>query len=160
MKRIAIFLLVLLVAAAAGVGWLYLNSRMTVVSVHAVTTEASAQPLLYDELRDQADNGALTGTVFRTGSLTGIEHYQFITYTVTLRNATWLDAEMVELQVTPMEGDVVQVGVPVPGTLPRQATGELTATLLTDINAHPARELTLTYYLGGVPFSLRTNAGR
>ena len=53
------------------------------------------------------DNGALIGTPF-TETLTGnSSDYSFFTYTFRLKNGGLIDAEMVEIQPVPTNGDVL-----------------------------------------------------
>ena len=86
-------------------------------------------------------------------------NYQFYTYTVRLKNSCFLAADMVEVQVTPMEGDVLQIGDTSAKVLAARTTGDIQATILTDINMHAVRELNVTYYMWGLPFTLRTTYG-
>ena len=135
MKYIAILLVVVLLACVGGVGWLYLNANVTVAATGVIA-------------------------VFQQGTLGEAEGYQFYTYTVRLNNGCFLTADMVEVQVTPMEGDVLQLGDDTARALPARTTGDIQATILTDVNMHAVRELNITYYMWGLPFTLRTTSGK
>ena len=63
---------------------------------------------------------------------------------------------MVELQVTPMAGDILQIGSSADIKLPAGQTVDATATILTDVNMHAIREVTVTYYIWGVPLTTKT----
>lgn len=158
-KYIAIFLLILVIVAMAGVSWLYMTARVTVEATGVTAYEASSQPELFALLSEQVRNNAITGTAFSTSLLDDITQYQFYTYTVRLRNDCLLDAESVEIQVTPMTGDMMQLADLTPATLDARSTRDMQATILTDVQMHGVREVNITYYMWGIPFTLRTTCG-
>ena len=159
MKYAAIFMVLVLIASLVGVGYLYLTANVTVQAVGVTAVEAATQPALFEELARQVENRQVLGTAFSSVPLGSMENYQFYTYTVRLRNNSFVTADMVEVQVTPMEGDVLQIGDDTARALPARSTGDITATILTDVNMHSVRELIVTYYMWGVPFSLKTAYG-
>ena len=159
MKYAAIFMVLVLIASLVGVGYLYLTANVTVQAVGVTAVEASTQPALFDELARQVESRQVLGTAYTSTPLGSMENYQFYTYTVRLRNSCFVTADMVEVQVTPMEGDVLQIGDDTARALPARSTGDITATILTDVNMHSVRELNITYYMWGVPFSLKTAYG-
>ena len=157
MKYFAIITVLILIATLVGVGYLYMNANVFVEAVGVIATDAVSQYELYEDLRDQLRLGALAGTPYIAATeLSGPENYQFLTYTIRLRNNTSVPADMVELQVTPMAGDVLQIGSFEDVKLPAGRSGDATATILTDVNMHPIREVTITYYIWGVPFTMKT----
>lgn len=156
MKYVAILLVVVLIASAAGVGWLYMNANVVVEATGVMAVDAATQPELFARLRNQVETGRVNGTLFQSGTLGSAEQYQFYTYTVRLRNDCFFTADMVELQVTPMTGDVLQLGDETARALPARTSGDIQATILTDASMHSVRELNITYYMWGMPFSLRT----
>ena len=159
MKYAAIFMVLVLIASLVGVGYLYLTANVTVQAVGVTAVEASTQPALFEELARQVENRQVLGTAYTSAPLGSMDNYQFYTYTVRLRNNCFVTVDMVEVQVTPMEGDVLQIGDDTARALPARATGDITATILTDVNMHSVRELNITYYMWGVPFSLKTAYG-
>ena len=157
MKYFAIITVLILIATLVGVGYLYMNANVFVEAVGVIATDAVSQYELYEDLRDQLRLGAVTGTPYIAATeLIGPENYQFLTYTIRLRNNTSVPADMVELQVTPMAGDVLQIGSFEDVKLPAGRSVAATATILTDVNMHPIREVTITYYIWGVPFTMKT----
>lgn len=157
MKYFAIITVLILIATLVGVGYLYMNANVFVEAVGVIATDAVSQYELYEDLRDQLRLGAVAGTPYIAATeLSGPENYQFLTYTIRLRNNTSVPADMVELQVTPMAGDVLQIGSFEDVKLPAGRSVDATATILTDVNMHPIREVTITYYIWGVPFTLKT----
>ncbi len=160
MKRAAILAFLLLLIAACGAFFLYLNSTVRIDSVTVSATEGRARA---EELRaiDHALNlGAATGVVYDPDAvLSDPDDWVFYTYGITLSNGTRLDAEIIEAQITPMAGDVLQLWDGALYSLPAGATGTLYVTLLTRAEQHPMRELHVSWYSGGQPFSLRTIGG-
>lgn len=161
MKFLAILSVLVLIASIVGVGYLYMTASMVVVGLDVIAVEASTQPDLFRTLKEQVESGSILGTAYTSQTwLEDASAYQFLTYTVRLRNNTFVTADMVELQVTPMSGDVLQIGDFTPKALPSHATGDIQATILTDANMHSTRELNVTYYIWGLPFTLRTICGQ
>lgn len=157
MKYFAILTVLILIVTLVGVGYMYMTANIFVDAVGVVATEAATQPVQFAELRQQLRLGAVTGTPFvQAQELLDAENYQFLTYTVRLKNDTAVTADMVELQVTPMAGDILQIGSYHDVKLPAGQTADATATILTDRNMHSIREVTVTYYIWGVPFSMKT----
>ena len=160
MKYLAMLMVLVLLGCVIGLGWRYMTATVTVEAARVVAMEASAQADYFRTLRDQVASGHVIGTLYNASALEDPADYQFYTYTVRLKNNTFLTADMVELQVTPMDGDVLQISDDVARALPAHTTGDIQATILTDVNMHSVRELNVTYYMWGVPFTLRTTYGK
>ena len=157
MKYFAIVTVLILIATLVGVGYMYMNANIFVEAVGVVATEATTQEALFGELKEQLRLGAVVGTPYVAAQeLSGAENYQFLTYTVRLRNNCAVTADMVEIQITPMSGDVLQIGSFEDVKLPAGQTVDVSATILTDINMHAIREVTVTYYIWGAPFTMKT----
>ncbi|MBR6668856.1 MAG: hypothetical protein IKL25_10915 [Clostridia bacterium] len=157
MKYFAILSVLVLIVTLVGVGYLYMTANIYVSGIGVVAQEASSDLPRFDELSTQLRLGAVTGTAYVPAQeLAGAENYKFLTYTVRLKNDCAVPADMIELQVTPMAGDVLQIGSFQDVKLPAGQTVDVYATILTDVNMHPIREVTITYYIWGVPFKLKT----
>ena len=161
MKAAAIVSVILLIACLLGIGVLYATADMAVESVNVIAVEAATQPDLFSQLRQQVETGSVLGTAY-TGQpwLDDASSYQFYTYTIRLRNDCYVTADMIEAQVTPMDGDVLQIGDYTIKQLPARSTGDLQVTILTTVGMHPVREINVTYYVWGLPFSLKTTYGQ
>lgn len=160
MKYVAVLMVVLLLASVVGVGYLYMTANVTVDGIGVIAVEASTQPDLFASLQEQVAEGRVIGTAYTAAPIGSAENYQFYTYTVRLKNNSFLTADMVEVQVTPMDGDVLQIGDETARALPARSTGDISATILTNIGMHAIRELNVTYYMWGIPFSTRTAYGQ
>lgn len=157
MKYFAILSVLILIVTLVGVGYLYMTSNIVVEAVGVIATDAPSQLAVFEELKDQVRLGAVIGTPYVSAQELGsAENYQFFTYTVRLRNGCAVPADMVELQVTPMAGDILQIGSFQDMKLPAHQTADFTATILTGVNTHAIREVNVTYYIWGVPFTMRT----
>ncbi len=159
MKFVAWFLVVLLVLAIAGVGYLYSTSGVEVESISAQAYEAQNQQPTFDDLKRRLENGSVVGTVFQNQPLGASTDYAFFTYTVRLRNNSLIAADMVEVQVVPTDMDILQMGSASVRTLPPRSKGEFSATVLSRRDSGSARELIITYYIWGKPFVLRKTYG-
>lgn len=157
MKRLAIVSVVLLLIALLGVGAMYMTSNVTVIAQGVTALEAYRDYDLFTDLSAQVRAGAVVGTSFvNPQELSGAEDYVFYTYTFRLENNTTLPAEMIEVQITPMSGDILQIGSDQVLALPAHTIGDVTATILTGKDMHAIREANITYYIWGIPFTIRT----
>ena len=157
MKYFAIISVLILIVTLVGVGYLYMTANIVVEAVGVIATDAPSQEALFNELKEQVRLGAVVGTPYvGAQELSEAENYQFYTYTVRLRNNCTVAADMVELQITPMSGDILQIGSFTDVKLPAGQTVDVNATILTDVNMHAIREVTITYYIWGVPFTMKT----
>ena len=157
MKYIAILSVLVLIVTLVGVGYLYMTANIVVEAVGVIATDAPSQEALFNELKAQVRLGSVVGTPYVPDmELSGPEDYQFYTYTVRLKNNCTVPADMVELQITPMAGDILQIGSSADVKLPAGQTVDAIATILTSKDMHAIREVSITYYIWGVPFSMKT----
>lgn len=152
MKPVAIILVLLAVVALAGVGFLYTTATVDVVGMGCAAMAATDQSEVFESLKSSLTAETFVGTRFSDTIPENAEDWQFYTYTIRLRNDTFLLADVVELQVTPMDGDILQIGNLTPSSLPARSTGDFTATILSPISLHHVREITVTWYIWGLPF--------
>ena len=160
MRAAAILLLAVCLAAAGLTGYLYFSANVEITGIDCVAADAADQAAFFDSLKGQLEREVFTGTPFQTENLGEAGAYQFYTYTVHLRNDTFVRAEAAEVQVTPMNGDVLQTEEAQLRSVPARGEGQIQATILTEKDMHNVRELTVTYYLWGIPFSVRTTYSR
>lgn len=157
MKAFALVMVGVFLVTLLGAGAMYMTSKVTVLGVTISAVEAASVPLRFEEAASQLREDSVVGTPFITAQeLQDETHYLFYTYTFRLENNTALLADMVEIQVTPMNGDVLQMGTGEHLSIPAHSVSEVTATILTAASMHPIREVNITYYLWGIPFTLRT----
>ena len=160
MKPFAIILIILVLAAVGGLGYLYLTSNLDVRFVSCVATDAVSQAEYFDTLRSRLDSSSFIGTRFSETTLGTADQYQFLTYTVRLNNHSFLKADVIEIRITPMQGDVLQVGDEYVHDLPSGQQADLSAMILTTREMHSVREATVSYYFWGIPFTAKLTLGR
>ena len=155
MKTAAILMLVVCLAALGGVGYLYITASVTVEPLEVIAADAVSQAETYAQLKAAVDNNTFVGTLFSRDPLESPDNDVFYTYTVRVTNRSFLPAELLELQVAPMSGDFLQMGDPDAHDLPSGRSLDLSATILTGKQSHNVRELTVSYYIWGLPFFAR-----
>ena len=160
MKPLAIFLVILVIASLAGVGYLYFTSNIVVSFVSVTATDPVTQPDVFDQVKTATENGAFVGTLYSSAPLTGPEDYLFYTWTVRLENNSFLPADTIEIQVTPMAGDALMIGDTMCRRLASRGQTDLSATLLTARDKHSVREAIVSWYVWGLPFSTRITLGK
>ncbi len=154
MKAAGIILIVLCIAALGFTGYLYLTANVTVTGTGCTAADAADMADTFGALKAAIASEAFVGTLYQAKPELGDPGaWQFYTYKVRLRNASFLPAEAVEIQVTPMDADVLQIGDTVRHDLQARSTGDFTATILTKKEMHNVRELMVTWYIWGMPFS-------
>ena len=160
MKAFAIFLIVLVLAAVIGVGWLYMNARMDIRFDSCIANDGYTQAEVFNSVKARLKNDTFIGTRFTNEELETADQYQFLTYTIHVNNHSFLKAEVIEIRITPMQGDVLQLGDETPHDLPSGRQTDLSATILTNRNMHSVREATVTWYFWGLPFTETLTLGR
>ena len=160
MKPFAIILIILVLAATAGLAWLYLSANLVITFDSCIATDGVTQSDYFDQLKKQVAGGSFIGTVYDSKDLQTADQYQFLTYTVTLDNRAFLKAEAAEIRITPMQGDVLMIGDQQEHSVPSGKKATLSATILTAREMHSVREATVTWYFWGIPFSEKLTLGQ
>ena len=160
MKVTGIILIVLVLAAICAVGYLYLNATLNIRFVSCIATDSMDQLETFNTLKKKVDNASFIGTRFTSEAIGTADQYQFLTYTVNLDNRSFLDAEVIELRITPMQGDVLQLGEETEHDLPSGKSMDFSALILTARNMHSVREATVSYYFWGIPFTAKLTLGK
>ena len=160
MKPLGIILIVLVLAAIVGLGYLYLNAKVDVLFKECIATDAMTQLDFFDNLKSKVDSSTFVGTRFTSDELEAADQYQFLTYTVHLNNHSFLQTDVIEIRITPMQGDVLQIGEDTEHSLRSGNQMDLSATILTDRGMHSVREATVSYYIWGIPFTSKLTLGK
>ena len=90
MKPLGIILIILVLAAIVWFGYLYLNARIDVLFKECIATDAMTQLDYFDSLKAKVKSSTFIGTRFSSEELAAADQYQFLTYTVTLDNHSFL----------------------------------------------------------------------
>ena len=155
MKAAGIILIILCLAAFIGMGVLYFQANLTVAAVECYATDALNQEETFNRLKEEAAAGTFTGTLFGSLEAAEAKDCQFYTYVLRAENRAFLKAEVLEIQITPMSGDLLQMGAEGPVDLASGKVTELSATILTGKDARNVREATVSWYFWGIPFSTK-----
>ena len=156
MKYVAWLLMLVLLLAIVGVGYVYVTAQVVAESTMVSFVSAGERADLVEDYRRRLENGTLHGTVFEERIEGAPEDYLFLTYTVRLRNDCFIAADMVEMQVVPWDGfDILQPGDERARALQPRSRGDLSATVLSRWGTHSVREVVITYYMWGIPFTMR-----
>ena len=160
MKVLAVFLVILLIAAIAGVGYLYFSANLEVTFASVTATDPVTQADAFNQLKAAIEGDTFVGTRYDTAPLSSPENYQFYTWTLRLENKSFLKADTIEVQITPMAGDVLRYGDSGENTVDARSTGSVSVTMLTSRSMHSVREAIVTWYVWGLPFSTRLTIGK
>ena len=160
MKPLAIFLVILVLAAVIGIGYLYFTSNLTVTFSSCIVTDPVTQTDAFDQLKTSLETNTFVGTRFGSDLPGSPESYLFYTWTVHLENHSFLPADTIEIQITPMTGDLLLYGNASEKTLAAHNVTDLSATVLTSREMHSVREAIVTWYVWGLPFSARLTLGK
>jgi hypothetical protein len=156
MKYVAIVLVTLVVLALAAVGIFWRGAQLEIVDVSAEVRLASGEPTVYGQLLADLQDAAFDGAKLQEGELGAAGAYQFVTYSVRLRNNGLLPAEWIQLQIHTGEGDAVLYNEPRSFTLSPSASGNIARTVLMKADADVSRVASVTYYVYGHQFSIDT----
>lgn len=160
MKPLGIILIILVLAAVVGVGYLYFTAKLDISFRECIATDGMTQIDYFNNLKSKLASSAFVGTRYSNDDLSTADKYQFLSYTIHLNNQSFLKAEIIEIRITPMQGDVLQIGEENAHDLPAGQQMDLSATILTDRAMHSVREATVSWYFWGIPFTTRLTFGR
>ena len=160
MKALAIFLVIVLLAAIVGVGYLYFNSNLEISFASVAAVDPVTQQDAFSQLKSSLEAGTFIGTRYDASPLTTPDNYLWYTWTLHLENKSFLKADTIEVQITPMNGDILRYGDTAEYTLDSRMKNDLSVTMLTSRNMHSVREAIVTWYVWGLPFSTRLTLGR
>lgn len=143
------------------------NTTLSVQVQHCNAVPASELPGEFARWRTALEQHAVQGTVFDEEISGSAEDYSFYVYTVNVYNNGLIDADMLELQVAPADGDVLSYSeaaslgqsVNKPVMVPTRGTAQLKCILLTRAGNHAVRTLYVTYYIWGHPFTVKLTYG-
>lgn len=151
MKKTAILLLILLLIVSGTVGWGLMHTDLQVIGKSVRVLPAGEREKEFSALREAVKNQSLLGTQVSGGELGEAADYSFFIYTLRLKNSGLADAEMVEVQIAPLEGDALFYTDPGEKIIKAGEAGDVQCVLLTRGRPHPVRDLYVTYYLWGHP---------
>jgi len=164
MKYVAVFTVVLVLLAAALGVYTYANIKLEVAEISLEAYPASQQAEDFAAWQSAVDNGAVCGTAY-TQSIPGTNaDYSYFVYTLRLRNKGLIDAEMVEVQTVPVNGDVLSysttdaAGINRNTVIPAGGERDVWTVLITSKQNQESHIVTrsfyITYYIWGIPVTV------
>ncbi len=155
LKYIAIFMTILVVVTLLLVGYFFATASVSIVAYRAKGIQCADIPERFEQIKTSVEEATFVGTRFAMEPLGEAEEYALITYTVRLSNQCLVPIDMIEIQITPQNGDVLQLGNPEIHSLKAKTQGDFTATILAPKGSHSIRELIVSYYVWGVSYSIK-----
>jgi len=159
LKYFTLFMVALVIVVVVIVGYFFFTAKVTVADCDITGRAASTQPDLLQQMKEYIALDAFPGTMFTEEEIGDASQYAFITYTLELSNQCLVSVDMIEIQVIPQDGDVLQIGDYDVHTLEPKTTGSISVTILTAADNHSVRDVLITYYVWGVSFSITTTCG-
>lgn len=166
MRRFAIFLVLLTLVCGAVFGYAHLNTRLELTPGSVQMTPANQLPQEFERWMKALSAGAQC-TVFDPNAAGNANDYGFMVYTLQIKNSGLIKAEMLELQLSPLRGDVLcfspeaslRMNVNTGITLAPGQETTMQLILLTKIDSPTMRDLKLSYYIWGHPFFIELSQG-
>lgn len=160
LKIAAIASAALVVVLALLTAYLFLMAEVRVVDISAEGLSAANDASGFEALKTAIDEQTFVGTLYHEPTeWKDAGDYVWITYTITLDNGCLVPIDMLEAQVVPLSGDVLASSSLAPRSLDPKTRGDITATILAPKDAHPVRDIIVTYYVWGVSFSVTATYG-
>ena len=164
MKYVAVFMVVLVLLAAALGIYTYANIKLQVAEIKLQAYPATQQETDFLGWQAAVDNGAVSGTAF-TESIPGTaDDYSYFVYTLRLRNRGLIDAEMVEIQPVPVNGDVlsysttdmasINANTVISAGSERDVWNVIITSKQNQDNQIVTRSFYITYYIWGLPVTV------
>lgn len=160
LKIAAIVCMLLLLCCIAFAGYLFMTAEVSVVSITAQGIPASQNPEAFEKLKQAVEDETFYGTLYqKPQEWKESSEYVFLNYTLRIRNDCLVPIDMIEVQVVPQHGDVLQMPDLAVHSLDLKNEGDMTVQILAPKDTHSIREMIVTYYVWGVSFSLKTTYG-
>lgn len=155
LKFAAIAAFSLLLVMVLLVGYLFLTAEVQVIDISA--QGIPNDPAAFEKLKAAIDQQTFYGTIYQKPlEWKDASEYVYLTYTLRIRNNCLVPIDMIEVQVVPQSGDILQLPDLQVKSLDLKSEGDLQVQILAPKDTHPIREMIVTYYLWGVSGSIKT----
>ena len=164
MKYVAVFMVVLVLLAAALGIYTYANIKLQVAEIKLQAYPATQQETDFLGWQAAVDNGAVSGTAFAESIPGTADDYSYFVYTLRLRNRGLIDAEMVEIQPVPVNGDVlsysttdmasINANTVISAGSERDVWNVIITSKQNQENHIVTRSFYITYYIWGLPVTV------
>jgi len=156
MKKLSLFLLVIMIILLGAAAYLRLGARLIVTNAAVNVRGASTAPEEWASLFVDLTDGAFQGRVIADAGMSNSDDFEFRTYSIGLRNLGMLRAEWITIAVRAEEGDIIEYGEQRGFSLAPYSGGTITVRTLALASSPVERVVTVSYYVYGRPFSIET----
>lgn len=161
LKFAAIAAFSLLLVMVVLVGYLFWTAEVQVIDIQAQGMSAADDPAAFEALKASVEQETFYGTLYqKPQEWMDASDYVYLTYKLRIRNNCLVPLDMLEVQVVPQSGDILQIADLKVKSLDLKSEGNMTVTILAPKDTHPIREMIVTYYLWGVSGSVKTIYGQ
>ena len=161
LKFAAIAAFSLLLVMVVLVGYLFWTAEVQVIDIRAQGMSAADDPAAFEALKASVEQETFYGTLYqKPQEWMDASDYVYLTYKLRIRNNCLVPLDMLEVQVVPQSGDILQIADLKVKSLDLKSEGNMTVTILAPKDTHPIREMIVTYYLWGVSGSVKTIYGQ
>lgn len=152
MKRLYIFLLIVLILMVGFAGWFMIGGTLR-AQVYTATAPASEHPDACASIQSIVASGAAPQQFGVYPDST--DGCTLVDTTITLSNIGLFDAEWIDISVTPANGDIAVYSVTgEASSLAAGTSGQVNLKILTSAPAETVRKITLNYYVYGMQRSI------
>ena len=155
MKTLAIILTVLVLLVSGVLGYALFNTALVVEGQGLQVISAADMPEEFNALRQAVGSNTVSGALFRNQEIVNAGDYNFYVYTLRLKNNCLVPACMTEVQLSPLQMDVLCYDEDVRVDIAPGESRDVWCVLLTEGTPTAVRELTVTYYLWGNPQTVK-----
>ena len=149
MKTAAIVLMALVLLVGGALGWGLFHTDLRVVAAGLQALPAQDRAGEFERVKEAANQRSLLGTILKDGGVGDAGDYSFYVYSLRLKNAGLVPAEMVEMQISPAAQDVLFYGAAEETIIMPGETRDVWCVLLTEGTPPAVRDMYITYYLWG-----------
>ena len=160
MKAVGIIMIILCIAALAGVVYYYASSSLTVAYIDCVATDPMSQSDLMELLKTQLEEDTFAGLKLTPDPVCSPADSLLYTWTVQISNRTRIPAKAAEIRIIPLSGDIIQLPLQAETIIEPGKDEIIRITVLTGAGMHHVREAIVSWYLWGMPFSQRITIGQ
>lgn len=130
MRALAIAVLIITIIGAGAVLYGINTLAPAVEQTSVLATPAVQAQDIFDSVMAQVGKGTFTGRMFGQPGAQDAKDCTFLTYTIRLANKGFFPAEWVSLDITPVDGDVLQLDNVQANVLASGSRGDLNVTIL------------------------------
>lgn len=155
MKALTVFLCLLLSIAIAFGAWFYITGTLD-AQVSRVSAQASEYPEAFDSIRSVLQSGGAQAIYSIGDTLENAADYTLMDINIQLTNRSLFDAEWLNIELAPIDGDVALYSLTGACTdVPAKGMQSVNLKLVTRAGADSVHTATIQYYVFGISRSIQ-----